>query len=281
LSSFILAGNYFQVRNSLVRQKTNPQKSKATKEHNKHLELDYGVIREKRIHANNLSVARNNFKLLAHANITEYTKFITLTSKEILTIEQFSIAFNLFIKRYNKIRNIPLAYLGMYELQERGAPHIHFFAFDDNKIDQTTLKTLLNLWRKCIGGIGTLNIKTAQPKHINYLISYMTKDSKHKLGNKSIVRSRGNLKTYQKWPLHEVPKEIIENNDFNVEYARYMGSNDSINEYENIYGTLTPFGAYSFSDITTFGKVAREHSVKWLLKNNKIKLDANVISGLK
>lgn len=276
-----MAGNYFQVKNSLIRQRTNIEKTKKTKEHNKLLANLYGYKREKRSYANNLQVARNNFKLLAYSNKTKYTKFISLTTQEIMTIEQFSLCFNRFIKALNKTRETPLPYLGMYELQERGAPHIHFFAFDDNKISYTYLKTILKMWRGVIGGLGSVNIETARDHHINYLLSYMTKQGKDKIGNKSIVRSRGNLKSYQSWDLDQVPKEIINNYDFNVEYARYKSSENDINEYENIYGKLVPFGDYSFSDLTTLGKVSREHSLKWLIKNKRIDEQGRLIKGRK
>jgi len=237
---FIVSGNYFQFKQSYIGIKPNTLKANKTREHNKYLKETYnldGLQRDQQDIAtkrkDNLQRARNNFKLLAHANANKYAKLITLTTKEVLSIEDFMKSFHSFIKHLKREVKEPLKYIGVYELQDRGAPHAHIIFFNEKFLD---FNRALKSWRSIIGGLGSVQIKQLEPnKHINYLISYLKESAITSLGRKSIIRSC-NLekpKVYQ----DTIPPHL-KNIFLKVEYSRLMGNNEG-NSFEHIYGYLS------------------------------------------
>ena len=238
----IISGNYFQFKQSYINTKTNNAKAQKTREHNKYLKEFHHLDVERSDDPNNdykkrkdnLSRSRNNFKLLAHANANKYSKLITLTTQENLSIKDFQNAVHSFMKHLKRQIKEPLKYIGVYELQDRGAPHIHIIFFNEHFIEWS--KALIS-WRNIIGGLGSVQIKQLVPnRHINYLISYLKVSASGSYASKSIVRSL-NLnkpKVYK----DNIPPHL--NNLFlKVEYSKIMGDKSVGNTFEHIYGYLT------------------------------------------
>jgi len=237
----IVSGNYFQFKSRWLpnQSKEAVAKAKKTREHNALLK-GLGVINPKDVlslkRKDNLSRSRNQLKLLAHANINQYSKFITLTSQKIFSINEFQSFVRLWLKQLKRdLGGIKLKYVGVYELQDRGAPHVHIICFNQEFIDWSKG---LKHWRSIIGGVGSLQVKKCESiKHINYLLYYLDQPCINELGRKSILRSVG----------LEVPKVYKDNipphlkdQFLNVEYSRIMGYPSSCdNVFENIFGYLT------------------------------------------
>jgi hypothetical protein len=197
----------------------------------------------------NLSRVRNRLKLLAHANATTYSKFITLTTKaQETTLEQFQAYLHLWFKQLkrdllkgfgtrpkNERGAFKLKYIGVYELQERGTPHAHIIFFNQEFINW---ELALKRWRSIIGGVGSVQIKKLESiKHINYIVAYLNQDMVMTLGQKSVIRSVGlkEPEVYQDTiPTH------LKNLSLKVDYSRIMGhATSGDNVFENVYGYLT------------------------------------------
>ena len=197
----------------------------------------------------NLSRVRNRLKLLAHANATTYSKFITLTTKaQDTTLEQFQAYLHLWFKQLkrdllkgfgtrpkNERGAFKLKYIGVYELQERGTPHAHIIFFNQEFINW---ELALKRWRSIIGGVGSVQIKKLESiKHINYIVAYLNQDMVMTLGQKSVIRSVGlkEPEVYQDTiPTH------LKNLSLKVDYSRIMGhATSGDNVFENVYGYLT------------------------------------------
>lgn len=197
----------------------------------------------------NLSRVRNRLKLLAHANATTYSKFITLTTKEQnTTMEQFQGYLHLWLKQLkrdllkgfgtrpkNERGAFKLKYIGVYERQERGTPHAHIIFFNQEFINW---ELALKRWRSIIGGIGSVQIKKLESiKHINYIVSYLNIDMLKSIGQKSVIRSVG-LKEPEVYIDH-LPNHL-KNLSLKVDYSRIMGhSTSGDNVFENVFGYLT------------------------------------------
>jgi len=257
----IIAGNYFQFKSSYNAIKTNPTKANKTRKHNRYLQETYNlhnhppgdhVDNEYKKRKDNLSRVRNNFKLLAHANRQQHSKLITLTTKEILTIDQIRQSLHKWLTQLKRdSKQVKLKYIGVYELQERGAPHIHLIFFNNVFINWSKA---LNHWRTLIGGLGSVQIKQLESnKHINYLTSYLG-SCITTLGSKSVIRSIGLEKP-------KVYKDNIPNHlktkYLKVEYSRIMGSKQTNNNFENIYGYLSNVAQqFTFDDCKDFLRVS-------------------------
>jgi hypothetical protein len=254
-SKLIVAGNYFQYKRAyheIKRDKHELNKIKLSKAHTKHLKEDYGItpeaITSKR--RDNLSLSRNNFKLLAHTNLTKHSKFITLTTQENMEINKFQRLFQLWIKRAEREIGIDFKYLGAYELQERGAPHIHLILFNSEYLPW---EPLYNHWLSLIQGKGTLQIKEANEKHINYIVSYIHFDTIETLKRKAIIRSR-NLKKPEVF-IDKIPA-LYQDNLLRIEYSRVFGSSSTNNMFENIFGYFDQKGNTLFDEVKIFAHVS-------------------------
>lgn len=267
----IVSGNYFQFKSSYIPQRSNAQKAQKTREHNKTLKDKYGIdplpngSYQKR--KDNLSRVRNNFKLLAHANTNAHSKFITLTTQTPLTIEQLREALHKWLKQLKRdVKETKLKYIGVYEYQERGAPHIHLIFFNSVFIKWDKA---LKHWRSIIGGLGSLQIKQLQAiKHINYLIAYLNETCIKELNQKSIIRSVGleKPKVYK----DNIPPHL-ETKFLKVEYSRIMGSKQTDNTFENIYGYLTnERQEFNFDDAKDFLRVSIIRLNRFSQKGSKI-----------
>lgn len=237
----IVSGNYFQFKSRWLPKQSKAAilKAKKTRKHNSLLK-GLGVINPKEVlsfkRKDNLSRSRNQLKLLAHSNINEYSKFITLTTQTIYTINEFQSFVRLWLKQLKRdLGGVKLKYIGVYELQKRGAPHVHIICFNKEFIDWTKG---LKHWRSIIGGLGSLRVEKVRPiKHINYLLYYLDQPCINELGRKSILRSVGleAPKVYE----DNIPPHL-KNIFLNVEYSRIMGYPSSCdNVFENIFGYFT------------------------------------------
>jgi hypothetical protein len=239
----IISGNYFQFKQSYINTKSGSNtKAQKKREHNKYLKETYNLDVERSDDPNqdykkrkdNLSRSRNNFKLLAHANANKYSKLITLTTQEQLTLKEFQHAVHSFMKHLKREIKEPLKYIGVYELQERGAPHIHIIFFNEHFIEWSKA---LTSWRNIIGGLGSVQIKQLVPnKHINYLISYLKVSASGSYASKSIVRSL-NLEAPKVYK-DNIPNHL-KNHFLKVEYSKIMGDRSVGNTFEHIYGYLS------------------------------------------
>jgi hypothetical protein len=247
----IQAGNYLQVKSKSsqgVETDANAvrQKAQRSRDHKKSL-IAQGLMTTEELkgvwgsqpqayvkRSDNLSRVRNRLKLLAHANINSYSKFITLTTQKVHTLKEFQGFIRLWLKQLKRDLKVDLKYIGVYEYQERGAPHVHLIFFNQQFINWSKG---LKHWRSIIGGIGSLQVKRCDPnKHINYLLFYLHEPCIKEIGAKSVIRSIGleEPKVYK----DNMPPHL--NNLFlKVEYSRIMGSSQSGSTYENIYGYLT------------------------------------------
>ena len=251
-SKLIVAGNYFQYKRAYHEITRDKEKIKLSKAHTKHLKEDYGITREaitsKR--KDNLSLSRNNFKLLAHTNLTKHSKFITLTTQENMEINKFQRLFQLWIKRAEREIGIDFKYIGAYELQERGAPHIHLILFNSEYLPW---EPLYNHWLSLIQGKGTLQIKEANEKHINYIVSYIHFDTIETLKRKAIIRSRNLEKP--KIFIDKIPA-LYQDNLLRIEYSRVFGSSSTDNMFENIFGYFDKQGNTLFDEVKIFAHVS-------------------------
>jgi hypothetical protein len=239
----IISGNYFQFKQGYINTKKGINlKAQKSREHNKYLKEKYNIDHERsevpnleyKKRKDNLSRSRNNFKLLAHANANKYSKLITLTTQEPLTLKEFQHSVHSFMKHLKREIKEPLKYIGVYELQERGAPHIHIIFFNEHFIEWSKA---LRSWRNIIGGLGSVQIKQLVPnKHINYLISYLKLSASGSYASKSIVRSI-NLEAPKVYK-DNIPTHL-KNHFLKVEYSKIMGDRSIGNTFEHIYGYLS------------------------------------------
>lgn len=262
----IVAGQYFQFKNSyLPIRKPNIDKIKQTKAHNEHLFRDFGISTQKTTikRDDNLSRTRNTFKLLAHANITQYSKFITLTTQKPLILEALRTHFHAWIRWLKTTLKENLRYVGVYEYQERGAPHIHLIFFNDAFIEWDKAH---EKWKQIINDNGSLQIKQIKShsiKMINYCVAYLGKQVVASFGQRSIIRSMG-LKKPQVY--HDEIPTSLKDKPLKVEYSRQMTSSQTDNLFENTFGYFNEKGDYKFEDMEKVGYVSALVSAYWKAK---------------
>lgn len=134
-----------------------------------------------------LNRTRNIMIRTIQSNVTKYTKFITLTTKENVTCrETFLKYFNNFRRNFKNNFNEPLKYMGVLENQKRGAYHIHLVVFNTKKLEFTKLK---EIWK-----YGSVDIKLVDSVDNigRYLAKYLTKEN-IEIKKKAVFKSR-NLK---------------------------------------------------------------------------------------
>lgn len=138
-----------------------------------------------------LNRARNNMIRTINANVCQYSKFITLTTKENITDrEQFLKMFDVFRRNFKNNFQEPLKYLGVLEQQKRGAWHIHLVVFNSKKLDFQILK-------KC-WSVGSVDLKKVDyTRNLGiYLAKYLTKDN-IELNKKAVLKSRNLNKPFE------------------------------------------------------------------------------------
>lgn len=143
-----------------------------------------------------LQRARNNLFLTISANVTKYSKFMTLTTKETcLNREEFLKMFKQFQKNFIRIFGYQLKYVSVLERQKlrgikegnSGSWHIHLIVFNSEKLEFEKLKQAWEYY-------GSVDIKKV--RHVEnlgvYMIKYLTKDNVQ-FHKKTILKSQ-NLK---------------------------------------------------------------------------------------
>ncbi len=145
--------------------------------------------------SDNLSRARQNVRRIVWANLTPYTKFLTLTTKDNITdVKQFRRMFTTFLQAMKR-NGYDLSYLYVLERQKRGALHAHLVVFNDEKIP---LKILKSCWKYGNENIHILNgLKYKSAENIcdvgAYVCKYITKESVEEWGTRTYNCSK-NLK---------------------------------------------------------------------------------------
>lgn len=138
-----------------------------------------------------LNRARNNMIRTINANVCQYSKFITLTTKQNITDrEQFLKMFDSFRRNFRNNFKEALKYLGVLEQQKRGAWHIHLVVFNKKKLDFLTLK-------KC-WTVGSVDLKKVDyNRNLGiYLAKYLTKEN-IQLNKKAVLKSRNLTKPFE------------------------------------------------------------------------------------
>lgn len=146
-----------------------------------------------------ISRSRDNLFNTIQTNLTQYSKLLTLTTRQTtLDRQTFLKYFKRFQTRFKTKFKIDLKYIGILERQKKrgqlennaGSLHIHMIIFVD---DYLPFQKLKEIWTD----IGSLDIKKVQNKDLAiYLAKYLTKDktnSIHQTFEKTIFKSK-NLK---------------------------------------------------------------------------------------
>lgn len=139
---------------------------------------------------------KDNLVLTIQSNITNYSKFITLTTKEsCLNRDDFLQYFKIFKQNFKRIFGYSLKYVGVLERQKKrgikenniGSVHCHLVVFNPEKLDFHKLK---RCW-----GYGSVDVKKIDSvANLGvYMAKYLTKDNLNEFNKKLILKSR-NLK---------------------------------------------------------------------------------------
>lgn len=127
-----------------------------------------------------LQRTRNEMILLIDANVTEYSKFITLTfAKTVLDRDEAFAKFKQFSKDFKRSFGYPLKYVLVIEHQKKrglkenneGSLHFHLVVFNERKLP---FKTLKELW----GKYGSVDVKKIDYSHNLgvYMAKYLSKE---------------------------------------------------------------------------------------------------------
>lgn len=189
---------------------------------------------QKRRHLFSIHRTRDNVFNTIQTNLTKFTKFITLTTREtILDRDEFLIHFNQFRIKFQKTFKQPLKYIGILERQKKrgkkennlGSIHIHLIVFND---DYLPFKQIKQLWHH----VGSIDIKKVKNDELGqYMAKYLTKENSndiHESAKKMIFKSK-NLK-----------KPIII-------YDHDVSTTGITNELGEIYKNVRLFQVYSTS----------------------------------
>ena len=168
---------------------------------------------------------RMNIKDSIDSNVTEYSKFITLTFAEDIKERSKALErFKAFTKRYKKFYKQPLKYVAIMELQAgsdrhestldspRMVWHFHLISFNDFKLDLKEFEK--NVWQ--YGITNTKKIDSVDNIGL-YLMKYITKDFVDKQENHChlILKSQGLKKPVIKYglkdkqPIIDIKKKVL------------------------------------------------------------------------
>lgn len=182
---------------------------------------DYTQAEEGDKREDSITRTRNNIMLTIEANLTQYSKFITLTTREpIYDREKLLAMLQNFRQKFKRKYGIDLRYLGVIEGQMKRqkkynlpfAPlHIHMIVFLDLFIPFSDLK---KLWES----YGSVDIKRVKEGDLGvYMMKYITKEIID-FKKKGILKSR-NLNTPTVMYLPEYYE--LENATFSTTYLFY------------------------------------------------------------
>lgn len=182
---------------------------------------DYSKNEEKQSELNinkSLNRTRNNLKNLIDNNVSQFSKFITLTYKATeLDRKQVLIDFNRFSDRFEYHYHERPRYVAILEHQKErgkkecneGSYHIHMILFNDSKIDFKFFES--KIWVK--GSCNTKKVDSTANLG-RYLMKYITKEmviQEHVFNKKNILRSH-NLQVvepiYNKDNMQDVVEQI-------------------------------------------------------------------------
>jgi len=160
-----------------------------------------------------------------NANITPYSKFITLTTRDTcLDLKTFLTWFKSFCRQFKRKFGYGLPYIGITERQKKrgikegnaGSWHIHLAVFIQHKLD---LKLLCSCWTR-----GHLDIQLLY--HFSdigrYMMKYLTKDNADIGLNKKMILKSHNLVSPACFTSYEVV--VVPNYDYTISYNFYQGN---------------------------------------------------------
>jgi len=194
---------------------------------------NYDKSEEGKKQKSSINRARDNLILTIESNMTEYTKFLTLTFKENIhkRIEAFE-KFKIFKKQFKKEFGYLMPYVAITEPQLKRQKkydhkyptiHFHIVVFLDKYLP---FKDLKNIW----GKYGSLLIKKVDDAKNTgiYFAKYLTKELLD-LNKKALTKSR-NLKEPITEYSHEriIPKNYTYSNTYNVPKYNKQGELVSI-----------------------------------------------------
>lgn len=155
----------------------------------------------------NLKRTRDMVAKMVYTNLTEYTKFLTLTSSEtILDVKPFDRKMTTFFQQMRR-KGYDLKYIYVYERQKErgkkenniGCIHAHCIIFNEEYIDMDILKKCWKHGRvelKILNGLRCENNKETEELIRNpasYLCKYITKESVAEW-NEKVYRCSKNIK---------------------------------------------------------------------------------------
>lgn len=155
---------------------------------------DFKALRRR---GDNIQKQKKNFVRLVRANLTreELPIFLTLTMREITTLEFAQNRFNLFIKQARQGMGKSFRYISVPEFQKRGAVHFHVIVFGwPDKIikDERRTRYIAKLWGQ---GFVDLLITDGSPALAGYMGKYLSKAlSDYRLGGKRGYNASHNVR---------------------------------------------------------------------------------------
>lgn len=134
----------------------------------KNPDLKQNENKEKRFNQS-INRTRQNFNSIIENNINDNSYMITLTYKENMQdYKKASNDFIKFIKRLGYKFNLKPSYVGVKELQDRGAIHYHIILFN---LPDITISDVKDLWQ-----FGEqVHVKKITDKNVSRLANYLTK----------------------------------------------------------------------------------------------------------
>lgn len=204
---------YNSVQYKTEKDSANPQSVAESTIHREEEKNDTTYIR----FSSSLLRAKNNLIWLIDSNITDNSKFLTLTFKD--NISDFvycNNCFENFLLNFKRKFNYKLKYLAVREFQKRGAIHYHLVIFNNDYIDINLLK---ECWKY---GFIKLN-KIDSPFNISmYISKYLTKS----LANTRSITDYKGLKAYS------CSRDLIKPK---IQYLFYYDLNNDLNTKELHY----------------------------------------------
>jgi hypothetical protein len=131
---------------------------------------------------------KDRLALTIQCNVKKYSKFITFTTRELITRTEFLKRWNNFTKYFYREYGYRIKYSAVMETQKRGAWHIHCMAYNlTHKLD---IKRLCELWQPKHTDYNSVDVKVID-SHLNafkYVIKYLTKEEVQ-INKKAVLNS--------------------------------------------------------------------------------------------
>jgi len=171
---------------------------------NKILDIRTGEITEMKVNAektrNSLNKTKNKMKSILYSNLKNSSKWITLTTQQKFTLKD-SKHYKKLVKTFVKSKVFSeicgIEYLGVNELQYRGALHTHIVVFKPLKRIKKADKEALKIeWERIINGHGTIDVRRKKPEDLGvYMCKQFSKFAKAiETKNKQLYFRSRNLK---------------------------------------------------------------------------------------